>query len=168
MDRDVLKAIVKNQADDLSQLIRRGAEIRRRTEKEGWNFLHQALMIANPRLRVSPDMVRRLIELGVGINDIDIYGNAPLHYAARAHYAEAVRVLLELGADPNSINKDGCSPLRLAACKRAESIETFRYLIDGGADMDEFATGGATVRELIEMTANQPDSLRQLVQSREK
>ena len=76
-----------------------------------------------------------------------------------------MKTLLELGADPNVINKDGCSPLRLAATKRAESIDTFKYLIDGGADLEERASGGVTVREFIEMNVNQPESLRRLVQS---
>ena len=165
MERDVLRAILKDQADELSQLISRGADILRRTEKEGWSFLHQALVSLSPSLQVSPDMVRHLVDQGVGVNDIDIYGNSPLHYAARAHHAEAVRELLELGADPNAINKDRCSPLRLAATKRAEDLDTFKYLLQGGADLDEPADSGETVREFIKTNANQPESLRQLVQS---
>lgn len=167
LERDALRAILKDRADELSRLMRQGVDILRRTEKESWSFLHQALLSLSPSLRVSPEMVRHLVGQGVGLNDKDAYGNSPLHYAARAHHSEAVKTLLELGADPNVISNDGCSPLRLAATKRAESIDTFKYLIDGGADLEERASGGATVREFIEMNVNQPDLLRRLVQSRE-
>ena len=57
------------------------------TTKEKWNLLHMALMnnIKSPQ----PPMVSRLIEWGVDVDGVDMYGNTPLHYAARTRTAEA-------------------------------------------------------------------------------
>ena len=49
-----------------------------------------------------------------GINDKDIEGKTPLHYAVSADNNESVSVLLKNGADPNIVDDNGQAPLALS------------------------------------------------------
>ena len=41
---------------------------------------------------------------------VDLMGQTPLHYAARANNAEIVELLLDKGADPSIMNDEGVTP----------------------------------------------------------
>lgn len=57
--------------------------------------------------------LRSLIKNGLNINNKDVNGNTPLHYAAVSGHINIVRLLLESGAIHNIENKQGKTPLQL-------------------------------------------------------
>lgn len=63
------------------------------------------------------DALKLLIKLGVNLNSEYVYGNLPLHTAARYHWAEGIKTLLALTTDVNQLNKSGRTPLMLAVEK---------------------------------------------------
>lgn len=67
------------------------------------SFLHSAAYRGNSNIGVS----KRLIDLGVEIDGLDIYGNTPLCTAAKHNQAKMVILLLEAGADVNVKNHKG-------------------------------------------------------------
>ena len=52
-----------------------------------------------------------LLEAGVPVDDVNIYGQTALHYAARMGFFAVVSALLQKGADINSKDKWGQTPL---------------------------------------------------------
>lgn len=58
-------------------------------------------------------ILKKLLKLGSDLNDYDINGFNPLHYATLSDDEEMVAVLLKHGANPNTESKDGIRPLSL-------------------------------------------------------
>ena len=104
-------------------------------------------------------MLRSLIERGNDVDAIDIYGNVPLHYAARLKNAELVRVLLDADADVNHVNREGVSPLRQALLKKPTDYESIQMLLESGADMQQQVEGGKTIREFVDIIAHSDPAL---------
>ena len=73
-------------------------------------------------------LATQMLERGVSVNERDLMGNTPLHWAAR--HPAMLRFLLENGADVNARNFLGETPLHLAVRWKA-SVE---ILLAGGAD----------------------------------
>ena len=76
--------------------------------------------------------VRRLVNVGVDLNEQDHDGNTPLTWAASNSYIQIIKLLVDAGADLNIRNNKGQTPLIIAAAYA--SIEAIVLLIDGGAD----------------------------------
>ena len=80
------------------------------------------------------DRVTQLIAAGWDVNQSDVDGFTPLHFASQSHALEATNVLLDHGAHLDAVNRFGNSPLLVAmtasAGRRAEII----LLRDRGAD----------------------------------
>lgn len=60
------------------------------------------------------EMINYLISQGMQVNDVDQYGNTPLHYAALDGRKETITTLLNHHADCKIENKWGQTPLQLA------------------------------------------------------
>jgi hypothetical protein len=74
-------------------------------------------------------IVRRLIDLGAGIDLVDEQGNSPLHLAAESNRADIVRLLIDSGAKLDARNKNGFTPGEIARATRAnESIAIFNSI----------------------------------------
>ncbi len=150
--REALRAILNDDFGKLEKLRGKGLDITATTETDRWNYLHRSLL--GFRRQPSAEMLKLLIDLGNDVDAIDIYGNAPLHYAARLKNAELVAVLLEAGAEVNPVNRDGINPLRQCLVKKPFNHDVIRVLLAAGADMQQESEGGISVRELVDMIAH--------------
>jgi len=104
---------------------------------------------ANARLHQEKPTVRAL-------NELQFEGATPLALAAEVNDLDAIKVLVAAGADPNIPTTMGSTPLMLAAgaatdVQRARSIEerglaveTARYLLEHGADVNAVGEFGWT------------------------
>jgi ankyrin repeat protein len=68
--------------------------------------------------------VRLAISQGSNLDELDDFGNSPLHWAVIGGYEDIVLELLEAGADPNVISSDGITPKWSAADFGLTGIET--------------------------------------------
>lgn len=92
----------------------------------------------------------------VSPNGIVMQGATPLAMAADINNIDAVKALVEAGADPLITTESGTSPLMLAAgggtdvvrsrtpAERAVSIQTVKYLVEHGADVNAHGQFGWT------------------------
>jgi hypothetical protein len=91
---------------------------------------HRSLLHLAGRIGL-PELVERLLDAGVGLEDRDIDGRTPL-LATLADDAPAavVRALLDAGADPHARDHHGYAALDLLRCRDAASIVP--WLLDAG------------------------------------
>ncbi|CAG8586276.1 6102_t:CDS:2 [Paraglomus occultum] len=87
-----------------------------------------------------------LVRDGANVNQKDLRGNSPLHYAACKGYLEMVIVLLQFGSDVNAKNINGRTPLHEAIRNHHQRI--CNTLIDAGANTEIYDNLGQTVRDL--------------------
>ncbi len=79
--------------------------------------------------------LRAIIEDCENINERDLNGQIPLHYACSRGHIECVRILIENGANVNEKNKKGYTPLHAASC--AGRVECVRMLLENDANPNE-------------------------------
>ena len=73
------------------------------------------------------EIVKVLADNGVDFNELDSYGNAPIHVAAgEYHNVLIIEYLLNHGADVNAKNNDGETPLDIA--KRESRDDAVEFL----------------------------------------
>ncbi len=74
-----------------------------------------------------------------GVNHLDPYGNNALMayfwYAMPANEV-VVKSLINSGNNPNQVNSVGDSVLHCAACNTTVTIQIFKTLIEGGAEIN--------------------------------
>jgi ankyrin repeat protein len=87
--------------------------------------------------------IKRLIQLGAGINSKAAYGETPLEYAIRFGRYKAALKLIEWGADPNSENDSGMTPLHWAA-REPNASRIVEALLLAGADVNRRDFSGRT------------------------
>jgi serine/threonine-protein phosphatase 6 regulatory ankyrin repeat subunit B len=92
----------------------------------------------------------------ITITEIELEGATPLALAAEVNNLEAVKVLVEGGADPRIATEQGTTPLILASGagtdvqrarsldERAMAVQTARYLLDHGVDVNAAGQFGWT------------------------
>jgi ankyrin repeat protein len=80
-----------------------------------------------------------MLARGVPVNERDLMGNTPLHWAVR--YPDMVKFLIENGADVNARNALGETPLHKAVRYKA-AVQT---LLESGADRTVRTVFGRTV-----------------------
>ncbi|KAI1824958.1 ankyrin repeat-containing domain protein [Xylaria intraflava] len=68
------------------------------------------------------------------INDLDVLGYSPLHYAAQYGQKDAVSLLLRSGAQANIVTNDGLNSTALHLASKIGRLEVARILVDHGAD----------------------------------
>ena len=79
------------------------------------------------------DVVRMLLEFGVGANGVDVGGKSVLVRASLNGYADVVRILLDQGGvDVNAVGRRGATALAWASGWGKEGV--VRVLLEGGAD----------------------------------
>ena len=161
---DAFNAVMDADQAALESLIRSGLQPAASTPKEKWNLLHMALM--TPWTSPQPRMIAWLIDWGVDVNAVDMYGNVPLHYAARQNTAEAseiMKLLLQAGAAVDILNKDTVSPLRQSLAGVPGNLAGIRALLERGADMNQKIPGGRSVREVVELNVRAHPELKKLI-----
>ncbi len=80
----------------------------------------------------SPELIDKLIGLGVSVDRKNVFGFTPLHIAASRGNTPGVKQLVERGADRNARTNDGKTPYNLAV--EEERGETAELLKSLGAD----------------------------------
>ena len=141
-----MRAIFDGNIEKFDALVREGrVDAHAITAVDHWNLLHRALVsVTNPP---KPEIIQRLIGLGVDVNARDRYGNTPLHYAAREKVPEVIKLLLDAGAEIDPVNRDGLTPLRLMLSSKPVNLKAVGLFLARGADVDQKVEGGATVKE---------------------
>jgi ankyrin repeat protein len=163
MSREVLKAILKGNIDKVDAFINEGIGINDVTEKEKWNYLHRALI----SVAIPPplEMIQHLISCGVDVNAVDVYGNTPLHYAARLKNTGIIKALLIANANVNHVNNDGVSPLREMLLTKPFDYESIKLLLESGADVSQKVKDGISIKHFAEAIANEDNVLMDLLRN---
>ncbi len=78
------------------------------------------------------DVVLYLLEQGASPDISDKWGKTLLHYAAQNHQSDIVKLLLQKGAQIDPKDKQGDTPTLVAA--EAQDFDTVRFLLESGAD----------------------------------
>ena len=86
--------------------------------------------------------IRLLLEYGANVHARNSSDYTPVMIAASQRHPGAVKALLEDGANPNDKASDGKTPLLLASRAGRYRLPTLQALVEGGADVNFFPTGG--------------------------
>ncbi len=131
----ITQSIAKNDAADVQQHIRSGADVNEQNPS-GWAPLHYAAVRGNKAI------AGLLIESGAKLDLKTKSNQTVLHFAADRGFAELTELLVDKGADINAADKDGWTPLHFAAVK--DRIAIAGYLIKKGAGVNNVSVGGGT------------------------
>jgi ankyrin repeat protein len=125
---------------------------------------------ADPNLRLQLDKAKMAAEIkaqagnagartkrtAITITEVQLEGATPVALAAECNNLEVIKALVEAGADPNIPTEQGTTPLILASGagtdvqraraleERATAVQTARYLIEHGADVNAAGQFGWT------------------------
>ncbi len=101
----------------------------------------QAGPLADAAQKGDLDVVRKLVQDGVNVDEPQVDGATALHWAVNENDITMARFLLEAGADANARNRVGAPPILSAAVNG--NAELLALLLDAGADpnMQVSATG---------------------------
>jgi ankyrin repeat protein len=126
--------------------------IRFLAERADRTTIQRKLIVASG-VRMNPDAVRVLLELGADANESSPGYGSPLHYACwqgdgdngrpTEVVAETINVLIDAGADPNLL-ANGSRPLHEAAFGDWGSPTAVRILLSRGAEVDATDDDGRT------------------------
>lgn len=145
MSIEFFRAVKKGDIARMDAIINGGLDPKEITSAEKWSYLHKALLsVASPPAR---EGVQHLISLGLDVNAVDAFGNTPLIYACSLRRPDLIDILVTAGADVNFINKVGMTPLRQLFFHKPYIKESFRLLIDAGADVNQKRDGEMTAKE---------------------
>ena len=108
------------------------------------------------------DAVRRLLELGFGIDTVDAQGCSALLRAAGGGHRECVELLLERGADPQLAAHTGATPLSAAVSMR--HVEIVDRLLAAGTGLEQRLPGDVTVL-MLAAALGLPDLCARLLQA---
>ena len=143
LERELIEAVGRGDADGVHAAIRRGADpVRLLVELEDGVTVTPLMNAAGLGHAA---VVRVLIGAGALDPDEGLRGETPLMYAARAGAAETVETLLEAGAEANARDaRTGAAPLHVAAvgamheCRAEDAVERYervvQLLLEHGAD----------------------------------
>lgn len=122
------------------------------------NVLHLAIL--HKKLQIAKVLI---LEGKVGINDIDLYGCTPLHFASIYNYPDLVRLLLEHGAKIDNQDTGGRTTLHFAAIYG--HAEVGKILLEYHANVDIVDNSRSTALdfavqyshpEIADLLRNQP------------
>jgi len=88
------------------------------------------------------DVVRLLLDEGIGPDAQDHHGNRAINHAAKFGQTAIVRLLIDRGANINQADGVGRTPL--IACAEADSVEILKILAKSGVEIDGVGEGGRT------------------------
>jgi FOG: Ankyrin repeat len=118
------------------------------------------------------ELVKRLIELGVNVNQADDSGHTPLISACirqsrseirKNQAALIVKMLLEAGADPKAGTDRNVTALLYAA--EADNTEVIRLLLAAGADVNAVAKNLETPLLKAALDSSDPEAVRLLLEA---
>lgn len=91
--------------------------------------------------------VKRLIAAGVKVNQVDNYGNTPLHLAAWRGEEDIIKTLISAGSDVNKANKYGETPLHWAVENGNEKSARLLAKHIPGAKIYQYKSGAIAIYE---------------------
>lgn len=121
-------------------LIASGADLETQVMDRGMKILHFAIENFS-----DGEPACYLLEKGANPNSTDMFGDTPLHYAARERNLMVVKTLLAKKADVNCQNKNGETPIFLAAGRG--DVEIVKLLLDNGAKLDVKTKKGKSISD---------------------
>jgi len=148
---EILQTIFAGDIGKFQTYIELGLDVNRKTECDGWNFLHRPL--ASLTRAPIPSMIEYLIKLGVDVNARDRHGWTPLHFAARIMNVDIIKLLLDAGAEIDPVNDEGLTPLRITLEHLPLNKEATQLLLLRGANKYHEVKGN-TVKKLAEAMAH--------------
>jgi ankyrin repeat protein len=86
--------------------------------------------------------VRKLIDAGANVNELEADGSSALLWAVYEQAPDVISMLLAAGADPNAANHFGITPLLQAS--RYGDAGSIKLLLDGGAKLSAATRDGET------------------------
>ena len=102
-------------------LLNKGAHINAKGGEAQRTPLHEAADTGDWNISI----VNLLLNRGAEVNEIDDYGNTPLHLAAEVGAVQVVKLLIQKSAKVQVKNKDGKTPLDLAKSKNRDRVIAF-------------------------------------------
>lgn len=121
-------------------LIASGAELETQVMDRGMKILHFAIENFS-----DGEPACYLLDKGASPDSTDMFGDTPLHYAARERNLVVVKALLAKKADVNCQNKNGETPIFLAAGRG--DVEIVKLLLDNGAKLDVKTKKGKSISD---------------------
>jgi ankyrin repeat protein len=131
----LMSSVLHGDIASVKFLLDHGAEI---------NVANNAGATALMRAAGQPEKTKLLVARGANVNARSANGNTPLILAARARgSAKSLQLLLDAGADINATNVFGASALMAAVA--AEDLDSVRFLVKRGADVNAHSRGSEPV-----------------------
>jgi ankyrin repeat protein len=121
-------ALVNNYYDVLLQVVHR-SEFNLHYRDE-----NNCSLVFSAAIKNDLNVIKLYHQLGLNLNDLNAYGQSPLHYAAAFANHLTAQYLIDNGADVNQVDIDGCTPLHCAAYH--SSIAVAEVLINHGANLN--------------------------------
>ena len=151
----LLTAIASRESrlDSFDYLIGLGANPLQK-DKRGCNGLHYAARAKKC------DIIKRLLEYAINVNEIDLNGWSPLHWAVASmeDSTEILSLLLQRGCDTNIRDKQGRTALNLAILfNRSEEIVilggstqiNMKFFVDEGTSEEEWICDGCEIVSML-------------------
>jgi ankyrin repeat protein len=114
------------------------------TGKGRYNPLHWINHPSDNALQDIVDLNTLFINKGINLNDQNLYGSTPLHYAVHIH-PRVAKILIDNRADVNVKDKQGRTPLfRISGFDHPEAANTVKLLINNGAIINTQDNNGQT------------------------
>lgn len=124
MQEDLYEAVERNDISTIERLVQQGCDINACSDNYMTTPIGQA---------TSPEIIRRMVELGADVNRKTAPdGVSPLEYAIRFENEDAIHTLIEMGADLHQNDEAGGTLLHVAALHSTKAM--VMLLIELGVD----------------------------------
>ncbi|XP_033098732.1 ankyrin repeat, PH and SEC7 domain containing protein secG-like [Anneissia japonica] len=146
----VLHKVCNSTTEIVNMIINYGADISVK-DNLGRTPLHTCIMNSltsseeNHRPTQMLQICKSLIKRGVSVDENDINGSTPLHYAIDLPSYDITQMLIEEGANVNAPNKSGTVPIHFAVAWIDEYKSLLDLLLKSGADIEATDINGSTV-----------------------
>ncbi|PJD97096.1 MAG: hypothetical protein CK425_04900, partial [Parachlamydia sp.] len=107
-----------------------------------------ALISACQNPDMTPAVIKKFIELGADVKQLDDIGITPLHRACE-FAPHLIEVLIQAGADVNASDIYGLKPIHTAANASNISAEQIQLLLDQGMSIDDRTSDGRTFLTMV-------------------
>lgn len=142
---------------EMLQLLKQAGDTLDRTDpKHGKAPIHLAAA------QINPEMLKKLLSLGVAPDCLDSDNRTALQIAAATGNIEATRLLLAAGADPDRQDKSGKTAIMLAMTRSCPD-QVWQMLIERSKNLNIPDDNGQTALHLAAQQLKQPDAIRALM-----
>ncbi|XP_033109307.1 uncharacterized protein LOC117110654 [Anneissia japonica] len=144
----VLHKVCNTTTEIVDLIIKYGADLSMK-DNLGRTALHTCIMnsltSSEEQLTQMLQICKLLIKHGISVDEMDINGSTPLHYAINVPSYHMMKMLIEEGASVNAPNKSGTIPIHIAMTWNVEDMSLLDLLHKSGADIEATDINGSTV-----------------------